>query len=61
MFKLFVRLIDDERGATAIEYGLIIALMAVVILTALTAFSNTSTGVFNAAMASIAAAMGGGS
>jgi pilus assembly protein Flp/PilA len=59
MFKLFARLIDDERGATAIEYGLIIALMAVAILTALTAFSNTSTGVFNSAMASLSAAIGG--
>lgn len=61
MFKLFDRLIKDECGATAIEYGLIIALMAVVILTALTAFSNTSTGVFNNAMASLGAAIGGGS
>jgi Flp pilus assembly pilin Flp len=28
MFKLFARLIKDQRGATAIEYGLIMALMA---------------------------------
>jgi len=59
MFKLFAHLINDERGATAIEYGLIIALMAVAILTALTAFSSTSTGVFNSAMATLGAAIGG--
>ncbi|PZO06087.1 MAG: Flp family type IVb pilin [Alphaproteobacteria bacterium] len=59
MLKFFAQLINDERGATAIEYGLIIALVAVAILTALTAFSSTSTGVFNSAMASLSAAVGG--
>jgi pilus assembly protein Flp/PilA len=57
MFKLFARLIKDQRGATAIEYGLIMALMAVVILTALTAFANNSTGKFNAAFAKISEAI----
>lgn len=33
--KLFTRLIRDEAGATAIEYGLIIALIAVVLVPAL--------------------------
>jgi pilus assembly protein Flp/PilA len=32
--SLVGRFIRDERGATAIEYGLIIALIAVVIITA---------------------------
>ena len=59
MRTLFARLIEDESGATAIEYGLIISLMVVVILTALTAFGNASTSVFNAAMAKLSAAMGG--
>ena len=36
MLKLLRRFIDDESGATAIEYGLIAALIAVVIITALT-------------------------
>ena len=35
MLKLLRRFIDDESGATAIEYGLIAALIAVVIITAL--------------------------
>jgi pilus assembly protein Flp/PilA len=35
MFKLASRFVRDETGATAIEYGLIAALIAVVIITAL--------------------------
>ena len=36
MTNLISRFIRDESGATAIEYGLIAALIAVVIITALT-------------------------
>jgi pilus assembly protein Flp/PilA len=35
MDKLISRFVRDESGATAIEYGLIAALIAVVIITAL--------------------------
>jgi len=35
--NLISRFVRDESGATAIEYGLIAALIAVVIITALTA------------------------
>ena len=35
MNKLISRFVRDESGATAIEYGLIAALIAVVIITAL--------------------------
>lgn len=38
MTKFVTRFIKDESGATAIEYGLIAALMAVAIITCLTAF-----------------------
>lgn len=34
--KLLSRLLADESGATAIEYGLIVALIAVVIIGAVT-------------------------
>ena len=34
MQNLFARFVKDESGATAIEYGLIAALIAVVIITA---------------------------
>ena len=45
MNKFFSRFINDESGATAIEYGLIVALIAVVIIGAVTTLGtnlNTS-------------------
>ena len=36
MLSLVKRFLRDESGATAIEYGLIVALIAVVIITAVT-------------------------
>lgn len=36
MTNIFKRFAADESGATAIEYGLIAALVAVVVITALT-------------------------
>jgi pilus assembly protein Flp/PilA len=45
MTKFFARLARDESGATAIEYGLIVALIAVVIIGAVTTLGtnlNTS-------------------
>ena len=44
MGNLFARFVRDESGATAIEYGLIAALIAVVIIGAVTALgTNLST------------------
>jgi pilus assembly protein Flp/PilA len=44
MTNLFARFVKDESGATAIEYGLIAALVAVVCITALTTLgTNLST------------------
>jgi pilus assembly protein Flp/PilA len=52
MRKIFTNLLADENGATAIEYGLIAALISVVIITAITAvgskLSTTFTSVSNA-------------
>jgi pilus assembly protein Flp/PilA len=53
MTNLFSRFVRDESGATAIEYGLIAALIAVVVIGAVTAvgtglsttFHNVSTAV----------------
>lgn len=39
---------DDESGATAIEYGLIAGLIAVVIITAVTAIGTKLTAKFDA-------------
>jgi pilus assembly protein Flp/PilA len=41
MNKLISRFVRDESGATAIEYGLIAALIAVVIITALTTIGTS--------------------
>ena len=37
----------DERGATAVEYGLMVALIAVVIIGAVTALGTDLTGLFD--------------
>ncbi len=37
MLSMFRKLINDEAGATAIEYGLIAALISVAAITAITA------------------------
>jgi pilus assembly protein Flp/PilA len=39
--------IDDEQGVTAIEYGLIASLVAVVIITAVTLIGTNLSAVFN--------------
>ena len=46
MKSLMQALYRDESGATAIEYGLIAALIAVVIIVAVTAVGTSLTGVF---------------
>jgi pilus assembly protein Flp/PilA len=40
MNKIFVRFLKDESGATAIEYGMIAALITVVIITGVKAIGN---------------------
>jgi pilus assembly protein Flp/PilA len=42
----FARFVKDESGATAIEYGLIAAGIAVAIITAVNALGGTLTGIF---------------
>jgi pilus assembly protein Flp/PilA len=37
----------DETGATAVEYGLLVGLIAVVIIVAVTALGSKLTGLFN--------------
>jgi pilus assembly protein Flp/PilA len=46
MSKFVTRFLKDESGATAIEYGLIVALIAVVIIAAVTAIGTTLNGTF---------------
>ena len=47
MTRFMQRFAADERGATAIEYGLIAALIAVVIISAVTALGSTLKVKFN--------------
>ena len=47
MSKFVTRFIKDESGATAIEYGLIAALIAVVVITAVTTIGTNLRGTFN--------------
>jgi pilus assembly protein Flp/PilA len=47
MSKFVKRFIDDQSGATAIEYGLIAALIAVVLVTALTLVGTKLSTKFN--------------
>ena len=58
MHALLSRFLGDERGATALEYGLIIALVFLVALAGITAFASAGTGTFNEAMGKLAAAIG---
>ena len=44
MSKFIARFASDESGATAIEYGLIVALIAVVVITAFTALGKNLNG-----------------
>ncbi len=47
MSNIFSRFVRDESGATAIEYGLIAALIAVVVITALTSIGTNLNTQFN--------------
>jgi pilus assembly protein Flp/PilA len=51
----FAALVENEKGATAVEYGLIVGLIAVTLVLALTAVSGALNGLFNG----IAATLGG--
>lgn len=57
MTKFISKFINDESGATAIEYGLIAALIAVVIISAVTALGGNLKESFN----TVASNLGDGS
>jgi pilus assembly protein Flp/PilA len=60
MTALVQRFTFDESGATAIEYGLIAALMAVASIAAFIAFGGSLTGLFNYVADEAGGAMAGG-
>jgi len=46
-------LVKNERGASAVEYGLLVALIAVVIIVAVTLLGNNLSDIFNKTASSI--------
>jgi pilus assembly protein Flp/PilA len=46
-FQNKVTQLREERGATAVEYGLMVALIAVVIIIAVSTLGTNLTGIFN--------------
>ncbi|MBW8815122.1 MAG: Flp family type IVb pilin [Caulobacterales bacterium] len=58
MSKFMTRFLQDESGATAIEYGLIAALIAVVLVTALQAVGTSLSGAFNKISTTVSTATG---
>ncbi len=58
MLKCFKLFCDDESGATAIEYGLIAALVSVAAIGALTTMGNTLNTLFTTVSSSMNTAIG---
>jgi pilus assembly protein Flp/PilA len=44
---------NSERGASAVEYGLLVALIAIIIIVAVTLLGNNLKGIFNKTATSI--------
>lgn len=57
MTALIRRFLTDERGATAIEYGLICGLIFLVILSAVQLFTDRAVDMFNRIGTAISAAI----
>ena len=59
MKKLFVRLLKDQSGVTAMEYGLIAGLVAVVIIGAVTTIGTELNAVFTTIGTDLSGVAGG--
>jgi pilus assembly protein Flp/PilA len=60
MQSFFSRFVKDESGVTAIEYGLIAALISVVCIGAMTTAGTNLNAVYNSIQTHLATALGGG-
>lgn len=58
MIKFCRRLLRSERGATAIEYGLMLALMTLALLGALRGLGDSTTGLWGTIREDVRNAMG---
>ncbi len=59
MIAMMISFVKDEDGATAIEYGLIAALVSVAAIGALTAMGNSLSTMFNTVSSALSGAAGG--
>ena len=59
MMRTFIRFAKDEDGATAIEYGLIAALVSVAAIGALTAMGGSLQNMFTSVSSALSGATGG--
>jgi len=59
MIGKMIAFVKDEDGATAIEYGLIAALVSVAAIGALTAMGNSLSTMFNTVSSALSGAAGG--
>lgn len=59
MTKLFARFVKDESGATAIEYGLIAALISVALITGATTLGGALNDTFQGISGKMSTAEGG--
>jgi pilus assembly protein Flp/PilA len=59
MFAKMIAFVRNEDGATAIEYGLIAALVSVAAIGALTAMGGSLSTMFNTVSSSLSGAAGG--
>ncbi len=53
MRKMLINFMADENGATAIEYGLIAGLIAIVVITGVTSIGTSLSTSFNAVATSL--------
>ena len=60
MFTLISRFMNDDSGATAIEYGLIAALVSVAAIGALTAMGDSLSSLFDTVSTALSTAVSGG-
>nr|WP_314432999.1 Flp family type IVb pilin [uncultured Brevundimonas sp.] len=60
MRRFIGRFLRDDSGATAIEYGLICALIFLVVIGSVVAFGNAATTVFNTALNAVSEAISKG-
>ncbi|MBC3942250.1 Flp family type IVb pilin [Sphingomonas albertensis] len=56
IIRTIARALRQQRGATAIEYGLILALMVIAMIVGLTALANSTTGMWNTVDTKVSAA-----